>query len=117
MKTWAWVYDPHSGGIKIPLREQEEIYKQVEDFSCTRPWYPRIQLKPRLRGQFCYIQTIKVEEDQLFPLCRLRHFDIHRWSLALFTYSNERYEPCLFANGEQEGTIEEALQICEAFII
>ena len=53
---------------------------------------------------------------RLFPLCRLRYFDKTRWSFAVFTYSHERYEPCTFPDGTWEGTIEAALQSCEAFI-
>ena len=117
MAQKMWVYDPQSGGIKIPPREHTEICKQIEDFSRTRPWYARIQLRPRFKGQFCYIDTFEEIDEHLFPLCRLRHFEINRWSLALFMYSDERYEPCWFSNGKQEGTLEESLQTCDAFIV
>jgi len=33
-------------------------------------------------------------------LCRLRHFGPDRWSLAFYTYSQERYEPAFFGSGE-----------------
>ena len=112
-----WVYDPHSGGVKIPPKIHEEICKQVEAFARTRPWYPKIQLKARFKGQLCYIDTIEEGDNRLLPLCRLRHFNLDRWSLALFTYSNDKYQPCAFRNDKQEGTIEAALKICEPFII
>jgi len=112
----SWVYNPHSGGTKIPPENHEEIYKQVEAFARSRPWYPKTQLKLRFKNQFCYVDTVEAGDERFFPLCRLRH--IHRgWSLALFTYSNERYEPCVFSDGKWEGTIEAALKLCEAFII
>jgi hypothetical protein len=50
--------------------------------------------------------------DAPIHLCRLRYFgDENTWSLAFFTYSNERYEPCVFHNGRSHGTPEEALDV------
>ena len=113
-----WTYSPQSGGSKIPPKMHEEIYKQVESFARSRPWYPAIQLTTRFKGQFCYIDTIESREgeERRFPLCRLRHLS-RGWSMALFAWSNERYEPCIFPNGQWEGLIEEALMVCEPFII
>lgn len=94
----------------------ESICKQVEAYARARPWYPRIQLKLRFKTQFCYIDTVEEGDVRHFPLCRLRHFS-NDWSLALFTYSNERYEPCFLSNGKWTGTLEEALKTSEAFIV
>ena len=33
-------------------------------------------------------------------LCRLRFFDRDRWSLALFSYAHEGYDPAVFGDGE-----------------
>jgi len=112
-----WVYDPQSGGSKIPSQIHEALCKQAESFARTRSWYPRIQLKLRFKNQFCYVDTIEEGDERLFPLCRLRHFNKHGWSLALFTYSNERYVPCLFLDGKWEGTFEAALEVCDPFIM
>lgn len=112
-----WYYDPHSGGIKIPLKIYDEICREAQAFACTRPWFPRIQLKLRFKSQFCYIDTKEEGDERVFPLCRLRHFQRENWSLALFTYSNERYEPCAFSNGKLEGTFQAALAICDPFIL
>jgi hypothetical protein len=50
-------------------------------------------------------------------LCRLRYFgDEDRWSLAFFTYSHERYEPCVFDSGEFHGTPEEALDVGAVYL-
>ena len=90
----------------------------VESFACTRPWYPDIQLKARFKGQFCYIDTIEQRdgEERVFPLSRLRR--LHSgWSMALFTWSNERYSPCIFPSGQWEGSIEEALAVCDPMVI
>jgi len=40
-------------------------------------------------------------------LCRLRYFGGRKmWSMAFYTYSNERYELCTFPNGTFYGTPE-----------
>ncbi len=45
------------------------------------------------------------------PLCRLRYFPSRGWTLAVFTYSHEKFEPAIFQTGNWEGTPEEALDI------
>lgn len=49
-------------------------------------------------------------------LCRLRHFDINRWSVAFYTYSNEKYSPCVFSNGNWFGTMEDAFDIGAVYL-
>jgi hypothetical protein len=114
MKTWS--YNPHTGGKKIQPALHGDIYEKVKEYSHKRPWYPKIKLQIRFKNQFCYIDTISEGDERIFPLCRLRNLS-EGWSLALFTYSNERYEPCIYPSGQWEGTIEEALRVCEPFII
>ena len=87
----------------------------------------------KFRGALCYIDAYKepvlekgdppkwtketreeyIERLRNTPthLCRLRHFDINRWSVAFYTYSNEKYSPCVFPNGDWFGTIEDAFDI------
>lgn len=112
----TWVYDPHSGGSKISPQLHQEICKQADQYASTCAWYPRIQLKLRFKNQFCYIDTVEDEDNRIFPLCRLRNLK-RGWSIALFTYSNEKYEPCSFPDGKFEGTLEAALELCKPFII
>jgi hypothetical protein len=112
-----WVYDPHSGGIKISPELQKNIRKEAEDFARSRLWYPKVQLRLRVKGQFCYIDTITKSDNRIFPLCRLRQKIKDRWSVANFTYSNEQYTPYVFLNGEHEGTFRDALHACEILII
>ena len=50
-------------------------------------------------------------------LVRLRHFDLERWSLALFTYSNEKYSPCVYPNGESFGTVEQAFDVGSVYLM
>lgn len=112
-----WVYTPHSGGQKIPPRTQEEICKTVADYSCSRPWHPEYQLVIRFRSQFCYIDTNNTKDNNQYQLCRLGYFKVGNFSLALFVYSHERYEPTIFSNGKQQGSLVEALELCELFIV
>ena len=111
---------PSSKGMKIPPKLHNEICQQVENFACKQEWYPAIQLPVRFRGQFCYIDMLdnRYGEESLFPLCRLRFLN-QTWSIALFTWSNEKYtlySPYSVTHEKFKGTIEEALVLCEAFI-
>lgn len=110
-----WVYDPHSGGKKIPPSVQEDLCKQAEAYARGRSWHGKVKLHLRFKNQFCYVDTSTEGDERLFPLCRLRHIS-RGFSLALFTYSHERYEPCCFDTGKMEGTLEEALRTCDDFI-
>lgn len=98
-----WVYDPQSGGNKIPPRNHDALRQQAETFASTREWYPRMQLSLRFKYQFCYVDTIEGGDDRLSPLCRLRHFHQESWSLALFTYSNSAIRRPLFQTGNGRG--------------
>lgn len=111
-----WVYDSHNDRSKIMPQDHPDICKQIEAYACTRPWYSTIKLIARFKGQFCYIETMSEKDKRAFPLCRLKYCS-RGWSLALFTYSNERYMSCFLLNKKSEGTIQEALQTCEQFII
>jgi len=112
-----WVYDPHSGGVKISIKLQTELLGVVKDYSRGRTWHPSHELVLRFKMQFCYVSTIEIGEDRQSPLCRLRHFNKNRFSLALFTYSNERYEICYFSDGSATGKFIDALELCEPFIV
>jgi hypothetical protein len=50
-------------------------------------------------------------------LCRLRYFgNEEAWSLAFYTYSHEKYQPCVFHNGDFHGTPEEAFEIGAVYL-
>ena len=99
--------------------------------------YTRIDV--RFRGQLCYIDAYTepyvppdfdvsvfdesreeyIERLRNFPthLCRLRYFgDEDRWSMAFYTYSQEKYEPCAFNNGSFHGTPEEAFETSAVYL-
>jgi hypothetical protein len=93
----------------------------------------------RFRGALCYIDAYTPPEapsrsfllasgqtrDEYFKrgkqipthLCRLRYFgDENGWSMAFFTYSNERYSPCHFQNGSVHGTPEAAFDMSSGYL-
>ena len=133
-----WVFDPHSGGVKIPLAVRTRTVERIEKYAAKHHAGKYIRLDIRFRGPLCYIDAyvepakpsasmLKVtgETRQQFlerlraaplHLCRLRHFAEDRWSMAFFTYSNERYEPSFFANGSFDGTPEEAFELAAIFL-
>jgi hypothetical protein len=125
-----WVFDPDSGGQKIPDAVKQAVEKRIhavanEQFSGR---YTRLDI--RFRGQFCYIDAYtepRISERWPPPdwpetreeyvdrmrntpvhLCRLRYFGGDRWGFAFYTYSNQKYELSVYPNGEFTGTPEEA---------
>ena len=94
--------------------------------------YTRIDV--RFRGAFCYVDAYQEPdpsegypgrargETQEECLQRLRETPIHlfrlryagsedRWELAMYTYSGQRYERCVFGDGSFIGTPEEAFML------
>jgi hypothetical protein len=139
MARKMWVYDPQSGGKKIPdvikPRLRQRILDHAEKHYAGK--YNRIDI--RCWGQFCYIDAytepyVAADYDpQLYGesreehierlrntpthLCRLRYFgDENRWSMAFYTYSHEKYEPCIFNNGSWHGTPEEAFDTAAVYL-
>ncbi|MDI6783658.1 MAG: hypothetical protein QME64_06120 [bacterium] len=131
----VWMRDPLSGGVKIPKDVQERTGKRIEEYAAKNYAGRYTRLDIRFKGVFCYIDayqepdepaksllkiTGETREEYLrrlsetpTHLCRLRYFgDVdEKWSLAFYTYSNEKYEPCIFANGSFYGTPEEGFDI------
>jgi len=129
----GWVQDPHSRGNKIPEAVRRETVARLERHAAAHFAGQYIRLNVRFRGPLCYVDALTepdepsesllratgetreqfVERMLTTPLhlCRLRYFGPDRWSLAFYTYSNERYEPCFFRNGTFFGTPEEGLDV------
>jgi hypothetical protein len=139
MPRKVWVYDPQSGGVKIPQREQPRIRQRILEHAGKHYAGKYNRIDVRFRGQFCYIDAYtepyvpKKFDPKLYGesreehierlrntpthLCRLRYFgDEDRWSMAFYTYSHETYEPCVFHNGSWHGTVEEAFDICSGYL-
>jgi hypothetical protein len=132
-----WVFDPHSGGVKIPEKLKEQTKRRILVHAEKHHAGTYTRLDIRFKNQFCYIDayteptmprgrwTDKTEtrEQQIerlrstsTHLCRLRYCGLERWSLAFYTYSHERYEPCVFASGEHLGTPEEGFDIGAVYL-
>jgi hypothetical protein len=129
-----WVLDPHSGGVKIPEAVRRRTEQRIQAYANTHYAGEFIRIEVRFRGAFCYIdayieppdpspklleitnETQEQYRDRMIgtPLhfCRLRYFGREEaWSVAFFTYSNERYEPSIFPDGTFFGTPEDAFEI------
>ena len=134
MSRGQWVFDPDSGGKKIPdavkARTEARIRRYAEENFAGH--YTRLDI--RFRGQFCYIdaftepsllsgwpppdwpetreQVIERLRNTPTHLCRLRFFGKEEgWGWAFFTYSNEKYQLSMFPSGEFFGTPEEAFHL------
>lgn len=112
--SMPWVLDSSSGGIKIPPSTYTDITNRVNAYASSRPWSLSYKLQLRFKGQFCYVDSLE-NDGTISPLGRLRYFQMEKWGLALFTYSNDRYEPCLLPQG-MFGTLEEAISVCEFYL-
>jgi hypothetical protein len=139
MRRKVWTLTPHSGGRKISPNTQADVRKRIHEHAEKNyaGKYSRLDIK--FRGALCYIDAYKepilgkvdppkgmevtreeyIERLRNTPthLCRLRHFDINRWSVAFYTYSNEKYSPCVFPKGDWFGTVEEAFDIGAVYLM
>jgi hypothetical protein len=133
MARRGWVFDPHSGGRPIPEALRRRVTERLHRYAAEHYAGRYTRLDVRFRGALCYIDAFTepdepsaellaitgetreqfLERLRATPvhLCRLRHFSEEEWSLAFYTYSNERYEPCYFRNGTFFGTPEEGLDV------
>jgi len=139
MRGRTWVYDPHSGGRPIPPAVRERTERRIRDHAQKhyRGRYSRLAI--RFRGALCYIDAfiepaeptqqqlrllretrqhyLERLRDAPIHLCRLRYFgNEDAWSLSFFTYSNERYAPCVFHNGSFHGTPEEGFDVGATYL-
>ncbi|MCF8145331.1 MAG: hypothetical protein K9N21_15550 [Deltaproteobacteria bacterium] len=140
MPRKVWVYDPQSGGTKIPQKSQPRIRQRILEYAAEHYAGKYNRIDVRFRGQFCYIDAYTepyVPEEDYDPnlygesreerierlsgipthLCRLRYFgDEDRWTMAFYTYSHDKYEPCFFDNGTWHGTPEEAFATSAVYL-
>ena len=129
----GWVLTPHSGGNKIPETVRKQTVARLEQHAAATLAGLYTRLEIRFRGPLCYIDAYTepeeppaslleitgetrdqfVERMRASPLhlCRLRYFSVDRWSLAFYTYSNERYKPCMFNHNDFFGTPEQGLDV------
>jgi hypothetical protein len=112
-----WYFSPHTGGKKVSPVVQERTRARLEVHGHRQ--YPGRydRLDVRFRGALCYVDAYRQSSPHPLHLVRLRFFgDEDRWTLAFFTYSQERYEPCVFHHGEFHGTPEDALDVGAVYL-
>ncbi len=136
----GWMYDPHSGGRKIPDPSQERIRSRILAHANKTYAGKFDRIDVRFRGQFCYVDAYiepfvpepfdaelygETRESRInrlrntpMHLCRLQYFGSEdSLSMAFFAYSSEKYEPCVFGNGGMTGTPEEAFDTAAVYLI
>lgn len=133
MAKREWAFDPHSGGVKIPETVKRETVERLEKHAAANYAGLYTRLDIRFRGPLCYIDAFTEPEEpsaaflkaigetrdefmarvSAVPLhmCRLRYFSPDTWSLAFYTYSDEKYKPCYYHNGTFFGTPEEGFDV------
>ena len=134
-KTWGT--NPNSGGIPIPPIVQQDVRARIEAYAHQHYSGKFTRLEIYFKKQFCYIDAYKkvsVNEIHLYGdlsesreekldrlrntpthLCRLRYHGRSGWSFGFYTYSHERYELCVFSDGQFFGTPEDAFE-CSASV-
>lgn len=93
----------------------DEIRKQVativEKFNRKTFKNSEVFYIPRYKGKYLYLD--RSEYGTVGPICRLEFLgDINDWEFAIFTYSDERYEPAEFCPGMEklDGSIVGAMK-------
>ncbi|MEL6139125.1 MAG: hypothetical protein AAFR42_17180 [Cyanobacteria bacterium J06628_6] len=135
----TWIFDPHSGGVKIPERVRERTRQRVLTYAEQRYAGKYNRIDVRFRSHFCYIdayvepfipekfdetlygctreERIQFLRDVPTHLCRLRYKgDEEKWVMAFYAYSSEKYEPSMFSNGTFFGTPEEAFETSSVYL-
>jgi len=134
----VWMFDPHSGGTKISPQLQKTIEQRIQQYAQQQYAGKFVRIDLRFKSQFCYIDAYTepciyephnvelfgpkeeyVERLRNTPthLVRLRFLgNMEAWSVAFFKYSDMKYEPCLFDNGEWTGTLEQAFDIGAVYL-
>jgi hypothetical protein len=134
-----WVFSPDSGGVNVPPAVRARVEARIRRYAEEHYAGKYTRLDVRFRGPFCYIDAYTEPEEPSkdllkatgetraqflerlrntpLHLCRLRYFgNEERWSLAFYTYSNERYELCVFHSGDFFGTPEEGFEVGATYL-
>lgn len=125
-----WSFRPDAGGIKVPDDVKRDVVERIKNVAEKHFKGKYTRLDIRFKGQFCYIDAYEEPEaKEGWPpkgwpetreeyivrlrntpvhLCRLRYFGDDMWSYAFYTYSNDKYELCVFPDGSFYGKPEDA---------
>jgi hypothetical protein len=134
----VWMCDPNAGGAKISPQLRKAVEQRIKSYAEQKYAGKFLRLDVRFRGQFCYIDAFiepyihEPHNEELFGpkdeyiermrntpthLVRLRfQGDMEAWSVAFFKYSDMKYEPCLFDDGEWAGTLEQAFDVGAVYL-
>jgi hypothetical protein len=114
----SWVYNPHRAASRSLPQFVSELSEEFEPTPkpITTGRFSRLDI--RFRGALCYIDAyIEAHPDVPLHLWRLRYVrNEEAWSMAFYTYSHEKYEPCMFGNGNFHGTPEEGFEIAAIYL-
>jgi hypothetical protein len=138
MSPRQWILSPHDGGSKISKELQAGTIKAIQAYAEKHYKGKYIRIEVAFKGKFCYIDAYQepdlsmktwkitketkeefVERLRNTPthLCRLRYFEgLRQWSMAFYTYSNEKYVPSMFHTGQMFGTPEEAFETSAVYL-
>ena len=113
-----WVYNPHVGGVVIPPEVRRRTERRIQSYAKAHYAGRFSRLEIRFRGALCYVDAyLDAPREVLLHLCRLRYFrNEEAWSMAFYTYSQEKYEPSMFGNGTFHGTPEEAFEMAAIYL-
>ena len=118
MAKRTWVFTPNRGGQKISPQLQRQTEQRILPHAAKILPDKASQLRLRFKGPFCYIDAQEPDSTWVTHLCRLRYMgSLSGWSMAFYTYSHEKYEPCVFGSGNFFGTPEEALEIGAIYLM
>ena len=115
-----WVFDPRSGGQKIPPLLQDETRRRILKHAAKIVPEKASQVRVRFRGHCCYIDAEEPDGPEPTHLCRLRYMgrfhEPQPWAVDFFTYSHMKYEPCVLMSGEWLGTPEDGLEVGAVYL-
>ena len=138
MTPKQWMFDPNTGGVKIPPTVQADVEKRIHAVAEQEFKGKYTRLEIRFKAQFCYIDayTEPVVLDNWPPpefpetreefyerlrstpthLCRLRYFGGDKWGFAFYTYSHEKYELSVYPTGDFFGKPEDAFRASAVYL-
>lgn len=93
------------------------LRKRLTEHAASR--WPHIdELTVRQRAGYVYVGARLAGEAEAMKLCRLRATeDPERWHVAVYRYSNERYDDESWGLGPGTGTMEQALDsACQLYV-
>jgi|SRR3989338_2993801 len=111
----TWVFNPGVGGKKIPDPIKHVVEERIKRTAEKHFKGKYTRLIIRFKGKFCYIDAYR-EPNVFFHLCRLRYFDDDNWGFAFYTYSHEKYELSVYANGKFTGKPEDAFLLSAVYL-